>query len=212
MTLRLLDADKKQVGSDLKVVVNGVAVPTTASLDVNSVTEGTGTYDVDINNGSHDINLTVPKNSASTTYPAHFRVATQDGAELKPGNNVAVQKVTGEVTTGAYDNYYEVQVTGDDAYVTVTSVSGKNTARWDINVTKVGALTSFALGEYEGTIDEDAHTIEVVLPKSLGTDKYGDSIDVILPVIFEQYGNEKDINIAGTDYENNQSFNAGEID
>ena len=211
LTLRLLDADKKQVGSDLKVVVNGVAVPTTASLDVNSVTEGTGTYDVDINNGSHDINLTVPKNSASTTYPAHFRVATQDGAELKPGNNVAVQKVTGEVTTGAYDNYYEVQVTGDDAYVTVTSVSGKNTARWDINVTKVGALTSFALGEYEGTIDEDAHTIEVVLPKSLGTDKYGDNVDISLPVTFTQRGNDEVIECAGDEYESGDSFNVGTL-
>ena len=211
LTLRLLDADKKQVGSDLKVVVNGVAVPTTASLDVNSVTEGTGTYDVDINNGSHDINLTVPKNSASTTYPAHFRVATQDGAELKPGNNVAVQKVTGEVTTGAYDNYYEVQVTGDDAYVTVTSVSGKNTARWDINVTKVGALTSFALGEYEGTIDEDAHTIEVVLPKSLGTDKYGDNVDISLPVTFTQRGNDEVIECNKKEYESGDSFNVGTL-
>ena len=211
LTLRLLDADKKQVGSDLKVVVNGVAVPTTASLDVNSVTEGTGTYDVDINNGSHDINLTVPKEAAVAGRPSHFRVATQDGAELKPGNNVTVQKVTGEVITGAYDNYYEVQVTGDDAYVTVTSVSGKNTARWDINVTKVGALTSFALGEYEGTIDEDAHTIEVVLPKSLGTDKYGDNVDISLPVTFTQRGNDEVIECAGDEYESGDSFNVGTL-
>ena len=212
LTLRLLDADKKQVGSDLKVVVNGVAVPTTASLDVNSVTEGTGTYDVDINNGSHDINLTVPKEAAVTGKPSHFRVATQDGATLAPGNaSVDVQKVTGNVTTGAYDNYYEVQVTGDDAYVTVTSVSGKNTARWDINVTKVGALTSFALGEYEGTIDEDAHTIEVVLPKSLGTDKYGDNVDISLPVTFTQRGNDEVIECAGDEYESGDSFNVGTL-
>ena len=212
LTLRLLDADKKQVGSDLKVVVNGVAVPTTASLDVNSVTEGTGTYDVDINNGSHDINLTVPKEAAVTGKPSHFRVATQDGATLAPGNaSVDVQKVTGNVTTGAYDNYYEVQVTGDDAYVTVTSVSGKNTARWDINVTKVGALTSFALGEYKGTIDEDAHTIEVVLPKSLGTDKYGDNVDISLPVTFTQRGNDEVIECAGDEYESGDSFNVGTL-
>ena len=211
LTLRLLDADKKQVGSDLKVVVNGVAVPTTASLDVNSVTEGTGTYDVDINNGSHDINLTVPKKAAVTGYPSHFRVATQDGAELKPGNNVTVQKVTGDVTTGAYDNYYEVQVTGDDAYVTVTSVSGKNTARWDINVTKVGALTSFALGEYEGTIDEDDQTIEVVLPKSLGTDKYGDKVNISLPVTFTQRGNDEVIEYNGKEYESGDSFTVGTL-
>ena len=211
LTLRLLDADKKQVGSDLKVVVNGVAVPTTASLDVNSATEGTGTYDVDINNGSHDINLTVPKKAAVTGKPSHFRVATQDGAELKPGNNVDVQKVTGDVTTGAYDNYYEVQVTGDDAYVTVTSVSGKNTARWDINVTKVGALTSFALGEYEGTIDEDDQTIEVVLPKSLGTDKYGDKVNISLPVTFTQRGNDEVIEYNGKEYESGDSFTVGTL-
>ena len=213
LTLRLLDADKKQVGSDLKVVVNGVAVSTTASLDVNSATEGTGSYDVDINNGSHEIILTVPKNSASTTNPAHFRVATQDNAVLSVGGkNTTFTPVTGAATTNQYDNYYDVAVSSNkDAYILVTSESGKNQARWDITVKEVGVLTSFALGDYKGTINQSTNTIEVVLPKSLGTDKYGDSIDVVLPVIFEQYGNEKDINIERTDYENNQSFNAGKL-
>ena len=212
LTMQLVDENGKQVGDNLKVVVNGVAVSTTASLDVNSATEGTGSYDVDINNGSHEIILTVPKNSASTNYPAHFRVATQDNAVLSNGNNTTVTPVTGAATTNQYDHYYDVAVSRNkDAYILVTSESGKNQARWDITVKEVGVLTSFALGDYKGTINQSTNTIEVVLPKSLGTDKYGDSIDVILPVIFEQYGNEKDINIAGTDYENNQSFNAWKL-
>ena len=216
LTLRLLDADKKQVGSDLKVVVNGVAVSTTASLDVNSATEGTGSYDVDINNGSHEIILTVPKNSASTTNPAHFRVATQDNAVLSVGGkNTTFTPVTGTATTNQYDHYYDVAVSATDgAYILVTSESGKNQARWDITVKEVGVLTSFALGDYTGTINENAAggpAVEVVLPKSLGTNEYGKPVDITLPVIFEQYGNEGTIKIDGKPYESGDPFNVGKL-
>ena len=81
--MQLVDENGKQVGDNLKVVVNGVAVSTTASLDVNSATEGTGSYDVDINNGSHEIILTVPKNALERNDPpvgSHFRVVAQDNA------------------------------------------------------------------------------------------------------------------------------------
>ena len=210
LSLQLVDANGKQVGDLMKVVVNGVAVSTSASLDVNSATEGTGSYDVDINNGSHEIILTVPKGAIARG--SHFRVATQDNATIDDGPGADATPVTGGTTTGSYDNYYDVAVSATDgAYILVTSESGKNQARWDITVKEVGVLTSFALGDYKGTINQSTNTIEVVLPKSLGTDKYGDSINVVLPVIFEQYGNEKDIKIAGTDYENNQSFNAGKL-
>ncbi len=211
LTMQLVDENGKQVGENLKVVVNGVAVSTTASLDVNSATEGTGSYDVDINNGSHEIILTVPKNSASTTYPAHFRVATQDNATIDDGPGADATPVTGAATTNQYDHYYDVAVSSNkDAYILVTSESGKNQARWDITVKEVGVLTSFALGDYKGTINENAAggpTVEVVLPKSLGTNEYGKPVDITLPVIFEQYGNEGTIDIDGTDYTSGQSFN-----
>ena len=210
LTMQLVDENGKQVGDNLKVVVNGVAVSTTASLKVDSATEGTGTYDVDINNGSHEIILTVPKGAIARG--SHFRVATQDNATIDDGPGADATPVTGGTTTGSYDNYYDVAVSATDgAYILVTSESGKNQARWDITVKEVGVLTSFALGDYKGTINEAAGTVEVVLPKSLGTDKYGDSIDVVLPVIFEQYGNEGTINIDGTDYSNGNPFNAGKL-
>ena len=216
LTMQLVDENGKQVGENLKVVVNGVAVSTTASLDVNSATEGTGSYDVDINNGSHEIILTVPKNSASDTHPAHFRVATQDNAVLSVGGkNTTFAPVTGTATTNQYDHYYDVAVSATDgAYILVTSESGKNQARWDITVKEVGVLTSFALGDYKSTINENAAggpTVEVVLPKSLGTNEYGKPVDITLPVIFEQYGNEGTIKINNKPYESGDPFNVGEL-
>ena len=215
LTMQLVDENGKQVGDNLKVVVNGVAVSTTASLKVDSATEGTGTYDVDINNGSHEIILTVPKNAASSTYPSHFRVATQDNATIDDGTGADATSVTGGTTTGTYDNYYDVAVSATDgAYILVTSESGKNQARWDITVKEVGVLTSFALGDYTGTINENAAggpTVEVVLPKSMGTNEYGKPVDITLPVIFEQYGNEGTIKIDGKPYESGDPFNVGEL-
>ena len=215
LTMQLVDENGKQVGDNLKVVVNGVAVSTTASLKVDSATEGTGTYDVDINNGSHEIILTVPKNAASSTYPSHFRVATPDNATIDDGTGADATSVTGGTTTGTYDNYYDVAVSATDgAYILVTSESGKNQARWDITVKEVGVLTSFALGDYTGTINENAAggpTVEVVLPKSMGTNEYGKPVDITLPVIFEQYGNEGTIKIDGKPYESGDPFNVGEL-
>ena len=212
LTMQLVDENGKQVGENLKVVVNGVAVSTSASLDVNSATEGTGSYDVDINNGSHEIILTVPK--GAIVRGSHFRVATQDNATIDDGTGAVATPVTGGTTTGTYDNYYDVAVSATDgAYILVTSESGKNQARWDITVKEVGVLTSFALGDYTGTINEAAGTVEVVLPKSLGTNTYGDAIDVVLPVIFKQYGNEGTIKITPDvkDYKSGDPFNAGKL-
>ena len=213
LTMQLVDEDGKQVGENLKVVVNGVAVSTTASLDVNSATEGTGSYDVDINNGSHEIILTVPKGAIARG--SHFRVATQDNATIDDGPGADATPVTGGTTTGSYDNYYDVAVSATDgAYILVTSESGKNQARWDITVKEVGVLTSFALGDYTGTINENAAggpTVEVVLPKSMGTNEYGKPVDITLPVIFEQYGNEGTIKIDGKPYESGDPFNVGEL-
>ena len=216
LTMQLVDENGKQVGDNLKVVVNGVAVSTTASLDVNSATEGTGSYDVDINNGSHEIILTVPKNALERNDPpvgSHFRVVAQDNATITAGAGTVVNRVTGDAVTNKYDHWYDVQVNDDSdkPYILVTSESGKNQARWDITVKEVGVLTSFALGDYTGTINEAAGTVEVVLPKSLGTNTYGDAIDVVLPVIFEQYGNEGTIKIDGTPYESGDPFNAGKL-
>ena len=213
LTMQLVDENGKQVGDNLKVVVNGVAVSTTASLDVNSATEGTGSYDVDINNGSHEIILTVPKGAIAKG--SHFRVATQDNATIDNGTGAVATPVTGGTTTGTYDNYYDVAVSAaDGAYILVTSESGKNQARWDITVKEVGVLTSFALGDYTGTINENAAggpAVEVVLPKSLGTNEYGKPVDITLPVIFEQYGNEGTIKIDGKPYESGDPFNVGKL-
>ena len=216
LTMQLVDENGKQVGDNLKVVVNGVAVSTTASLDVNSATEGTGSYDVDINNGSHEIILTVPKNALErndSPVGSHFRVATQDNATITAGAGTVVNRVTGDAVTNKYDHWYDVQVNDDSdkPYILVTSESGKNQARWDITVKEVGVLTSFALGDYTGTINEAAGTVEVVLPKSMGTNEYDKYVDITLPVIFEQYGNEGTIKIDGTPYESGDPFNAGKL-
>ena len=224
LTMQLVDENGKQVGDNLKVVVNGVAVSTTASLDVNSATEGTGSYDVDINNGSHEIILTVPKNALERNDPpvgSHFRVVAQDNATITAGAGTVVNRVTGDAVTNKYDHWYDVQVNDDSdkPYILVTSESGKNQARWDITVKEVGVLTSFALGDYTGTINENAAggpTVEVVLPKSMGTNEYGKPVNITLPVIFEQYGNEGTIEITPavdgkTVYESGDPFNVGEL-
>ena len=221
LTMQLVDENGKQVGDNLKVVVNGVAVSTTASLDVNSATEGTGSYDVDINNGSHEIILTVPKNALERNDPpvgSHFRVVAQDNATITAGAGTVVNRVTGDAVTNKYDHWYDVQVNDDSdkPYILVTSESGKNQARWDITVKEVGVLTSFALGDYTGTINEAAGTVEVVLPKSMGTNEYDKYVDITLPVIFEQYGNEGTIEITPavdgkTVYESGDPFNVGKL-
>ena len=219
LTMQLVDENGKQVGDNLKVVVNGVAVSTSASLDVNSATEGTGSYDVDINNGSHEIILTVPKNALEqddSPVGSHFRVVAQDNATITAGAGTVVNRVTGDAVTNKYDHWYDVQVNdgSDKPYILVTSESGKNQARWDITVKEVGVLTSFALGDYTGTINENAAggpTVEVVLPKSMGTNEYGKDVDITLPVIFKQYGNEGTIKIDDTPYESGDPFNVGEL-
>ena len=219
LTMQLVDENGKQVGENLKVVVNGVAVSTTASLSTAEVSEGTGSYDVDINNGSHEIILTVPKKALERDDPpvgSHFRVATQDNATITAGAGTVVDRVTGDAVTNKYDHWYDVQVTNDsdEPYILVTSESGKNQARWDITVKEVGVLTSFALGDYKGTINENAAggpTVEVVLPKSMGTNEYDKDVDITLPVIFEQYGNEGTIKINGTPYESGDPFNVGKL-
>ena len=179
LSLQLVDANGKQVSDLMKVVVNGVAVSTSASLSTAEVSEGTGSYAVNINNGSHEIILTVPKNALErndSPVGSHFRVATQDNATITPGAGTVVNRVTGDAVTNKYDHWYDVQVNDDSdkPYILVTSESGKNQARWDITVKEVGVLTSFALGDYTGTINENAAggpTVEVVLPKSMGTNE-----------------------------------------
>ncbi len=122
-TLNLRVLNKGEVVATYTVVLTESQKKTSASLEENSATEGTGTYDVDINNGSHDINLTVAEKALSQRETAgasatgvNFRVRTQDNAKLAGK--------AGVVTVSEIPNnpgLYSVTVWKDEQpYVTVT--------------------------------------------------------------------------------------------
>ncbi len=216
LNLRLLDKDGNQIAT-YTVVLTESQKKTSASLEENSATEGTGTYDVDINNGSHDINVTVADGAlevGSNPGGINFTVRTQDNATMDqtPATGVTVTKVTGNIP-----NLYNVRVTSvaTNPVVTVTSESGKNTATWQIKITEVGAVTAFSLGEngeYEGTID--GYDIYVTVPKDVCHNQFGEPVDIELPVHFTVRGNNDAIKYVtdGKYYQDGADFPLGKLE
>ena len=211
LNLRVLDKDGVKVAT-YTVVLTESQKYTTASLDESSGKEGTGVYDVDINNGSHDINLTVADGALEKTTSGasgiNFRVRTQDNATMaqNPAAGVTVTPVPNNA------GLYEVRVTSAPTapVVTVTSESQKNTATWKINITEVGAVTAFSLGDYEGKID--GYDIYVTVPKSICHDQFGDPIDVQLPVNFTVRGNNDSIKYNNTSYQDGAKLPLGKLE
>ena len=216
LNLRLLDKDGNQIAT-YTVVLTESQKKTSASLEENSATEGTGTYDVDINNGSHDINVTVADGAlevGSNPGGINFTVRTQDNATMDqtPATGVTVTKVTGNIP-----NLYNVRVTSvaTNPVVTVTSESGKNTATWQIKITEVGAVTAFSLGEngeYEGTID--GYDIYVTVPKDVCHNQFGEPVNIELPVNFTVRGNNDAIKYVtdGKYYQDGVDFPLGKLE
>ena len=187
------------------VTLTAVHASTTASLvenpDNSMPTNGTGTYVVDISNGSHDIDLTVPENSNGVddlTY--NFRVMTQDNATIS-------QDLSNGVTvTDLGNSWYALAVDFDaeDPYIVVVSESNRNQAKFDINVTEVDSLRTFSYGEYTGTINNDDNTVTVTIPKEDASDDgFGDAVDFDLPVDFTTYGDTDKIYISDDENDRN---------
>ena len=175
-----------------------------ASLNV-TAQDGTGTYVVDVNNGSHDIDLIVPKGALNATATvdgknvaqgAHIRVQTQDNATIALNSDADTNRRPVNATvTDMKGGYYEVAVTGTTASICVVSEDGKNVQKWTINVEEVWSLRSFSYGEYEGKIDYTTKendrvvpTVTVTIPKADGRDSMGYAVDFNERIDFATYG------------------------
>ena len=192
-----------------------------ASLNV-TAQDGTGTYVVDVNNGSHDIDLIVPKGALNATDTvdeekvapgAHIRVQTQDNATIAlDGDDDPNRQPVNATVTDMKGGYYEVAVTGTTASICVVSEDRKNVQKWTINVEEVWSLRSFSYGEYEGKIDYTTKendrvvpTVTVTIPKADGKDSMGYDVTFNLPVSFTTYGDTDKVWIDATPniWENN---------
>ena len=175
-----------------------------ASLNV-TAQDGTGTYVVDVNNGSHDIDLIVPKGALNATATvdgknvakgAHIRVQTQDNATIALNDDVDTNRRPVNATvTDMKGGHYEVAVTGTTASICVVSEDRKNVQKWTINVEEVWSLRSFSYGEYEGKIDYTTKengrvvpTVTVTIPKADGRDSMGYAVDFNERIDFATYG------------------------
>ena len=199
LTLRLMADGKEVTTYTLKLSLRDPH--TTASLVESSATDGTGTYEVAINNGSHEINLVVPDKSATSSNPAHIRVQTQDNATIAQG--------TGTSVTDMKSGWYEISVSQDEAKFTVTSESQANTSTWTINVTKVNSLRTFSYGEYEGTIV--GTNVTVTIPKEDGKDSFGYNVNFNLPVDFTTYGDTDKVYINDKPYQVDDKLEVGDL-
>ena len=199
LTLRLMADGKEVTTYTLKLSLRDPH--TTASLVESSATDGTGTYEVAINNGSHEINMVVPtgaltENQNGTT-GAHIRVQTQDNATIDINGTNAPKDATVVDMKGGW---YDISVSDNDkdkkAQFTVISESQANKSTWTINVTEVDSLRTFSYGDYEGKVDTIKNEVTVTIPKEDGKDSFGYNVDFDLPVSFTTYGDTDKVYIA----------------
>ena len=183
LNLRLM-ADGKKV-ADYTINLSVRDPHTTASLN-ESATDGTGTYEVKVNNGAHDIDLVVPTGALTAnqngTNGAHIRVQTQDNATIDTTN------ATNATVTDMKGGFYDIAVAKDGATITVISESGANKQAWTINVTEVDSLRTFSFGSYTGTVNTTDDEVTVTIPKKDGKDDMGYNVTFNLPVSFTTYG------------------------
>ncbi len=182
-------------GSDYKdytVVLNKVVPAATTNLQ--NANKGTGVYEVQVNNASKMVSLTVPKNFPFTgKNSAQFTVETQDGATI-----------TG-LTPDSFGKY-TISVTADKQKFTVVSSSKDVSTEWTVSVNAVNNLTAFALGDYVGTIDQTAETVTVEVPRTDLYNQYGKLQDIATTVNYDTYDLQTTVSIAGTNYADGASF------
>ena len=201
LTLRLMADGKEVTTYTLKLSLRDPH--TTASLVESSATDGTGTYEVAINNGSHEINMVVPtgaltENQNGTT-GAHIRVQTQDNATIAQGTGTSVNDMK--------SGWYDISVSNKKAQFTVISESQANKSTWTINVTEVNSLRTFSYGEYKGTIV--GNKVTVTIPKEDALDSMGYKVNFNLPVSFTTYGDTDKVYIDNTPYQVGNKLEVG---
>ena len=174
-------------GSDYKdytVVLNKVVPAATTNLQ--NANKGTGVYEVQVNNASKMVSLTVPKNFPFTgNKSAQFTVETQDGAIIT-GTGV-----------GGPDSFgkYTISVTAKKQKFTVVSASKDVSTEWTISVNDVDNLTAFSLGDYEGTINQATHTVTVEVPRADLYNEYGKLQDIATTVNYDTYDLQSEVSI-----------------
>ena len=205
LTLRLMADGKEVTTYTLKLSLRDPH--TTASLVESSATDGTGTYEVAINNGSHEINMVVPTGALTAnqngTTGAHIRVQTQDNATIAQGTGTSVNDMK--------SGWYEISVSQDEAKFTVTSESQANTSTWTINVTEVDSLRTFSYGDYEGKVDTIKNEVTVTIPKEDGKDSFGYNVNFNLPVDFTTYGDTDKVYIDDKPYQVGDKLEVGDL-
>ena len=176
-------------GSDYKdytVVLNKVVPAATTNLE--NANKGKGVYEVQVNNASKMVSLTVPKDfivDNLNQYTAEFTVETQDGATISG---------TGVVGPDSFGKY-TISVTADKQKFTVVSDSEDVSTEWTISVNAVDNLTAFSLGDYEGTINQATHTVTVEVPRADLYNEYGKLQDIATTVNYDTYDLQSEVSI-----------------
>ena len=168
---------------DYKVVLNKVVPAATTNLE--NANKGKGVYEVQVNNASKMVSLTVPKDfivGNLNQYTAEFTVETQDGATISGQTPDSFGK-------------YTISVTALTQKFTVVSASKDVSTEWTISVNAVDNLTAFSLGDYEGTINQATHTVTVEVPRADLYNEYGKLQDIATTVNYDTYDLQSEVSI-----------------
>ena len=204
LTLRVSSGS---VYEDYKVVLNKVVPAATTNLQ--NANKGTGVYEVQVNNASKMVSLTVPKDF---DYTAEFTVETQDGATITANASAGNGKAGVTVPTANDFGKYTISVNDDKQKFTVVSASEDVSTEWTISVNDVDNLTAFSLGDYEGTINQATHTVTVEVPRADLYNQYGKLQDIATTVNYDTYDLQSTITIGGTAYADGAAFSIPAID
>ena len=193
---------------DYKVVLNKVVPAATTNLE--NANKGKGVYEVQVNNASKMVSLTVPKDFPFTAgVNAQFTVETQDGATISAAT---VGGTTAGVSAPDSFGKYTISVNDDKQTFVVNSASGDVHTTWTISVNEVDNLTAFSLGDYEGTINQATHTVTVEVPRADLYNEYGKLENIATTVNYDTYDLQSTITIGGTAYADGAAFSIPAID
>ena len=196
LTLRVSSGS---VYEDYKVVLNKVVPSATTNLQ--NANKGKGVYEVQVNNASKMVSLTVPKDFPFAGEDAQFTVETQDGAEIRTSGGGSAT-VTGPNSFGVYT----ISVDALTETFTVDSDSDDVHTTWTISVNAVDNLTAFSLGDYEGTINQATHTVTVEVPRADLYNEYGKLQHIATTVNYDTYDLQSTITIDGAKYADGAAF------
>ena len=180
-------------------MLNKVVPASTTNLE--NANKGKGVYEVQVNNASKMVSLTVPKDFPFTGEAAQFTVETQDGAEIRTSGGGSAT-VTGPNSFGVYT----ISVDALTETFTVDSDSDDVHTTWTISVNAVDNLTAFSLGDYEGTINQATHTVTVEVPRADLYNEYGKLQDIATTVNYDTYDLQSTITIDGAKYADGAAF------